>query len=327
VSSHATFSKPENYQLAQKTNLGQVVFVFHLCNVSSIGSNCNKISRPYTQLPTSLPYSSLLQWTFHFLILIGNNDTTESNFLNLDSHAIYKHMQLDKDPFLLTNRHGRNSLFMVPLRKFSQGLTISNIFHVCYFCSRYFNNPLQKYIIAELLIFTSPRHIENELERITQNGLAYIWTSKLISGTSGDCVKPYKETMLPATILTDIDGYFYFKTIVISLLFQSLKRNNSKSVTNLNHLKMDFPYVIAELSYGTHDDSFHRIVTETDSFNFIACHGFKKNGILSSAFIVKWGKPFDKTVWLLLIAGIAILPLISGLVLYAIKTIPIFKAC
>jgi len=79
---------------------------------------------------------------------------------------------------------------------------------------------------------------------------------------------------------------------------------------------MDFPYVIADLSYGAHDDSFHQIVTDTDSFNFIACHGFAESGILSSEFIVKWGKPFGKTFWLLLIAGIVTLPLITGLNLF-----------
>jgi len=159
------------------------------------------------------------------------------------------------------------------------------------------------------------------------HGLTYIiWTSKLISGTNGNCVQrvqPYEETISPATILSDFDGYFHFKTLIIFILFQSLKGNNSKSIININHLSMDFPYVVAELTYCTHDDSFHRIVTESDSFNFIACHG---NAILSSEFIVKWGKPFDKTVWLLLFATIAILTLISGLVLYAIKTTPFFKA-
>jgi len=62
--------------------------------------------------------------------------------------------------YLPTDMEG--TVLIVQLRKLPQGNTILTIFPVCYFCSIYFHNPVQKYTIVELLIFTTPRHIENE---------------------------------------------------------------------------------------------------------------------------------------------------------------------
>jgi len=55
------------------------------------------------------------------------NDITEPEF-DLDSQAIHTHMELDKGSFFFTNRHGRNSLFMVPLRKYPESYTVLTIF-------------------------------------------------------------------------------------------------------------------------------------------------------------------------------------------------------
>jgi len=295
---------PNNYELANRLTFGQAVFIFHLQNITY--SFWDII---YKQIHYKLGFS--LQFTFHLLV------TTSSKKPAITSEYILKNFRTSFGFHLLLPKYERNNVLVIVLAKFGTEHKILNLYYVFLKCK-----PTSGILELRSLSLWA---IIDELENFKYNELPYKFSIRFKPGGFGSALSPYNKPVLPSLILFDKDDHFKFKIIVITLLVDAWTQNRTYEYSARQCYHNSDPRLVSDLSQ--HEENSYRIVTAEESFNLVTCHGVLTNLSSDTEFIVKYGKPFDKVVWLTIGIGIIVISCFSGCVLFIFKRLPLKDVC
>jgi len=251
-----------------------------------------------------------LKFRFHLFAKSRSSEISRQNEAAASLHNILLKFRSVFGLHSLGSKFDQNSVFLIILENRDSKHKILNLLYLFYKCIP----TISTLELRELTLWT----IAHQLEKFKYNEMPYTFSNRVKLGGFGIYLSPNKEQ-----ILLDKDDVFGFKTIVITFLANAWTQNKTSehSTRQCNHIRD--PRLISDLS--TNDKNFYRVVTAVDSFNFVTCHGvLKDNDKVSSdtEFIVKYGKPFDKVVWLFMGSGIILITCFSGCVRFIFKRLP-----